>query len=67
MWPLEGLQHIADEPSGRNRGRLVETAAGSSWMKAVKVLGGLVLLAEDEGVVLVEDVAVAGGEDDLWR
>ena len=33
--------------------------------EAAEVLGGLVLLAEDEGVVAVEDVAVVGGEEDF--
>ena len=33
--------------------------------EAAEVFGGLVLVAEGDGVVLVEDAAVVGGEDDL--
>ena len=38
---------------------------GTFLDKAAEVLGGLVLLAVGDGVVVVEDVAVAGGEDDV--
>ena len=62
--PLEGLQHIAYDGVGELAGDALD---GVTVLldEAAEVLGGLELLAVEDGVVAVEDVAVVGGEDDF--
>ena len=61
---LEGLQHVGDDGVSEALG---ESADGGAVFldEAGDVLGGLELFAVAEGIVLVEDVAIACGEDDL--
>ena len=61
---LERLQHIADDGAGEV---LRQAADGSAILlnEAIQVLGGLILLAEGQRIILVEDVSVSGGKDDL--
>ena len=68
---LSWRARIRTTPAYRLRGAWAKSRAtrrdggGVFLDEAAEVLGGLVLLAVDDGVVLVEDVAVVGGEDDL--
>jgi hypothetical protein len=63
---LERLQHIAYYALGEVSCDAAD-GGGIFLDKSAKVLSGLILFAEDDGVVLVENVAVAGGEDDSGR
>src|SRR5277367_2513059 len=61
---LEGLQHIANDGVGEVAGYAPD---GVTVLldEAAKVFCGLILLAEEDGVVAVKDVAVVGGEEDF--
>ena len=74
-WPMRGsrladirsserLQHIAYQGLREIAGEAVD-GGGVFADEAAEVLGGLVLLAVGERVVLIEDAAVARGEHDL--
>ena len=64
MFALEGLQHIADDGVGELAGYAAD-GVPVLLDEAAEVLGGLELLAVEDGGVAVEDVAVVGGEDDF--